>query len=309
MTDVNHSTAPFALVRPHGGELVERVLSGAEADALVERAPSLPSVLLGAAERLDLELVSGGGASPLRGFMGHTDYRHVLDEWRLASGHLLPLPITLAVQVERLGSLSPGTEVALRDAGGHLLGSLVVRDTFVRDLRNEARRVYGTDDARHPGARALLARPSGVVGGEVRRLRSPPGTLETAREVRMRLAGHGFYRVAAGFGAGVPEAAAAVEASVDALLAQALTGDFSIPPRLPVVVARLPLDVRHAGAREALLHTLVLRNFGASHVVLGAIRTDLRTADALVRHQSELGVVFLQGQGAPPRARLDGRAA
>ncbi|HVP67994.1 MAG TPA: hypothetical protein VMT17_12090 [Anaeromyxobacteraceae bacterium] len=309
MTDVNDAAAPNSLLRPHGGDLSERFASSIEADALVARAPSLPSVVVDPGERLDLELLASGGASPLRGFMGYADYRRVLDEWRLSNGLLMPLPLTLAVPIERLGMLCPGTEVALRAGDGSLLGALTVRDTFVRDLREEARLVYGTDDARHPGANALLARPAGAIGGEVVCLRPRGWLTETAREVRLRLAAHGFYRVGAGFGAGLPEAASALETSVDALLAQSLAGNVAIPPRLPVVVARLPLGARHAGAREAVFQCLVLRNFGVSHVVLGGVRTGLRTADALVRHRNELGLMFLQGTATAPLERLSIRAA
>ena len=290
---------PTSLIRPFGGSLVERVAAGTEADALREKAPDLPSVILDAGEVADLELLASGGASPLRGFMGHADYRRVLDERRMPNGLLFPLPLTAAVPVERLGTLSPGTEVALRDIGGGLRGTLRVDDTYVRDLRDEALRVYGTDDPGHAGVRALRSRPAGAIGGEVRIVRPSGSAFETAREVRMRLARDGFYRVGAGFGAGLPEAASAMDGTVDALLARSLAGDVAIPPKLPVVVARLPLHPRSAGPREALFQSLVLRNFGASHIVLGASRTDLRTADALVRYQVELGLSFIQ----PARTR------
>jgi sulfate adenylyltransferase len=242
--------------------------------------------------------------------MKQADYRRVLDEHRLANGLLFALPLTIAVPVERLSSLSPGTEVALRDVGGSLRGTLRVEDTFVRDLRDEALRVYGTDDLRHPGVRVLRSRPAGAIGGDVRIVRPTEGVFETAREVRMRLARDGFYRVGAGFGAGLPEAASALDGFVDALLAQSIAGDVAIPPRLPVVVARLPLYPRRAGPREALFQSLILRNFGASHIVLGVSRTDLRTADTLVRYQGELGLTFIQrGAVDVPASSFEGRAA
>jgi sulfate adenylyltransferase len=300
--------APSSLVPPHGGALVECIATGEEASALAGRAASLPSVALDPGEVLDLELVASGGASPVRGFLGHADYRAVLDGRRLANGRLFPLPLTVAVPVERLGTFPPGTEVALRSALGELRGLLTVRDTFVRDLREEARVVHGTDDRAHPAVRALLSRPSGALGGDVRVLRPVGRRFETAREVRLRLARDGHYRVAAGLGAGIVEAARAALPHVDALLVPVLLGEVDFAPPLPVVAASLPLPRRRAGAREALLQAIVLRNFGVSHLVLGAARTDLKTTDALLRHQAELGVGFIRGEGsrAPWRG---GRAA
>lgn len=299
---------PTSLVPPHGGALVSCVATGAESEAIAARAHALPAVALDPGEHLDLELVASGGASPVRGFLGHDDYRSVLDRRRLASGALFPLPLTVAVPVERLGTFPPGTEVALRSPLGALRGVLTVRDAFVRDLREEANVVFGTDDPAHPGVRALLARPAGALGGEVRVLRPSGRRFETAREVRLRLAANGHVRVAAGLGAGIVEAARAAEGHVDALLAPVLLGEVDLSPPLPVVGASLPLPRRRAGAREALLQAIVLRNFGASHLVLGATRTDLKTADALLRHQQDLGVVFLRGDGQA-KAWRGGRSA
>src|SRR6266702_517608 len=139
-----------SLIKAHGGTLVERILSPTEALALQERASQLETVTLDEDELLDLELLASGGASPLSGFMGQRDHRSVLDQQRLAGGALFP-------------------------------------DTFVRDVREEARLVHGTDDPAHPGAARLLARPAGALGGEVALIRPRDLRFETAREVRLRL--------------------------------------------------------------------------------------------------------------------------
>jgi hypothetical protein len=98
---------------------------------------------------------------------------------------------------------------------------------------------------------------------------------------------------------------------VDAILVPVKIGQTDVAAPVPVVPASLPLARRRAGAREALLQAIVLRNFGVSHLVLGATRTDLKTADALLRNQVELGVHFIRGDvvsrpswdGAPPHER------
>jgi sulfate adenylyltransferase len=199
-----------SLIKAHGGTLVERILTPTEALALQERASQLETVTLDGDELLDLELLASGGASPLSGFMGQRDHRSVLDRQRLAGGALFPVPIVLSVSVGRLGALAPGTLVALRDAGGALRGAMTVSDTFVRDVREEARLVHGTDDPAHPGAARLLARPAGALGGEVALIRPRDLRFETAREVRLRLAQHGFFRVAAGLGTKAPRNRSAV---------------------------------------------------------------------------------------------------
>ena len=58
------TVAETALVRPHGGALVNRIVNGSEAEALRSRAASLPRITLDAREQADLELIATGAASP-----------------------------------------------------------------------------------------------------------------------------------------------------------------------------------------------------------------------------------------------------
>ncbi len=181
------------LVAPHGGTLVDRIVPEQDAPALRDLAARLPSIALDARELADLELIATGAASPLRGFLGLADYQGVLEQLRLADGTVWPLPFTLAVPPERLPELAPGTEAALRDERGRLWGTIRVSETFVRDPRAEARAVYGTDDEKHPGVAYLLARPTGIVGGEVRLLPLPADLpfaerRLTPRQLRERIA-------------------------------------------------------------------------------------------------------------------------
>ena len=50
--------------------------------------------------------------------MGREDYERVCKEMRLADGTLWPIPITLDVSEELAKSLSPGSQLALRDEEG-----------------------------------------------------------------------------------------------------------------------------------------------------------------------------------------------
>jgi hypothetical protein len=140
-------------------------------------------------------------------------------------------------------------------------------------------------------------------------LPEPDSSLESAREVRLRLARQGLYRVAAGFGAGLPRLPTGAEAALDALLVRSLEDAATLDSRLPAVVARglPPLPFRPSG-RELLFHALALKNFGASHLVVPGSARDLACADALLRARLELGVTLLRapgptGAGAPSSRR------
>jgi sulfate adenylyltransferase len=285
-----------SLVKPHGGALVERVVSGETARAVAARADRFQSVEIDDDAIAALELLACGAAAPLRGFMTHAQYRSVLDRQRLPSGLLFPVPLVLPVKPARLGATPPGAAVALRDRAGRLLGTLAVTDTFVRDLREESLLVHGTADPAHPRASRLLRGPAGALGGEVTLLRPVDPSFETAREVRLRLAQHSFFRVAAGLGPGLPELAARSDAALDALLAASLVGAVGLDPRLPVVLARqAPVLPPQPGPRELVFHALVAKNLGASHLVVPDVRRALGSADALLRASVDLGVTLLRG--------------
>ena len=156
------------LVAPHGGALTERIVSPAEEPSLREIAAASPSLVLDARELADLELLAVGAASPLRGFLGAADYESVLARMRLADGTVWPLPLTLAVSDEDAARLERGSAVALRDGRGFLWAVLTVSEVHRRDPLAEARAVYRTEDAAHPGVAYLLSRPVNLVAGEVR---------------------------------------------------------------------------------------------------------------------------------------------
>ncbi len=59
---------------PHGGSLVDRIVSEEENAELASELPRLPALTLDTRELADLELIATGAASPLEGFMGSADY-------------------------------------------------------------------------------------------------------------------------------------------------------------------------------------------------------------------------------------------
>ncbi|HEY8231204.1 MAG TPA: sulfate adenylyltransferase [Vicinamibacteria bacterium] len=287
-----------SLVPPHGGVLVDRVVSAEDAYALRRIAGERPSLVLDARELADLELIATGAASPLTGFLGKNDYASVVEKLRLADGTVWPLPLTLAVPDEAKADVVPGAEVALEDPLGRLWGVIDVTEVFTRDPLQEARHVYGTDDPAHPGVAYLLARPRTLAGGPVRVLPLPEDLpfaehRLTPRALRAKIAERGWKRVA-GFQTRNPIHRAhehltklALEFA-DGLVVHPLVGetkgddvpaavrfqayealiDAYYPPERTLLAA-FPAAMRYAGPREALFHALVRKNYGITHLIVG----------------------------------------
>jgi ATP sulfurylase len=287
-----------ASIAPHGGRLVNRVLTAEAREEALARAAGLPRVRLDGRAASDLELLAVGALSPLEGFMGRADYRRVLDEMRLRSGLLWTLPITLAVGREAAARLSEGAEAALVAADGAVLGLMRVEEIYPYDPEEEARLVYGTADPAHPGVADLLGRGELLLGGPVALVNRPrldggeAHRLDPA-ETRALFAERGWRTVAA-FQTRNPVHRSheyiqkcALEL-VDGLLLHPLVGGTKrddVPadvrlrcyralvrhyfPEDRVVLAVFPGAMRYAGPREAAFHALVRKNYGCTHFIVG----------------------------------------
>jgi sulfate adenylyltransferase len=283
------------LVPPHGGVLVDRFVGPDRAASLSREAASLPKVTLDARELADLELLATGAASPLVGFLGSADYQRVLAEMRLASGVVWPLPLTLACDDP---AITPGVQAALHDGNGRLWGVIQVSEVFARDPLAEARAVYGTEDAAHPGVAYLLSRPKRLVAGEVQVLPLPADLpfaahRKTPRELRAEITRRGWKKVA-GFQTRNPIHRAhehltklALEVT-DGLVIHPLVGETkgddvpasvrfqayealiaSYYPAGRTLLAAFPAAMRYAGPREAIFHALVRKNYGITSLIVG----------------------------------------
>ncbi|HTN89420.1 MAG TPA: sulfate adenylyltransferase [Sorangium sp.] len=287
-----------ALVQPHGGELVDRIVRGEARQRLVERAAGMPRVTLDDRGASDLELIGNGAYSPLKGFMTPRDYLRVIRERRLESGAVWSVPITLAASAEAAGRLAPGAEVALESPDGRLVAVLELSDRWAPDKELEAREVYRTTDESHPGVAYLRASGDVYLGGEVWLVDRPvaPQFAQYPREpaaTRAIFEARGWRRVV-GFQTRNPVHRAheyitkcALEIT-DGLLLHPLIGKTKagdIPadvrmrcyeillekyyPEDRVVLGVYPAAMRYAGPREAIFHALVRKNYGCSHFIVG----------------------------------------
>ena len=93
------------LIAPHGGELVNRILEGAERETLLAKAKGLPTIELDGWGLSDVEMIAIGGFSPLKGFMTKKEYDGVVQQRRLVNGLVWTIPVTLAVDEEQAKGL------------------------------------------------------------------------------------------------------------------------------------------------------------------------------------------------------------
>ncbi|HEY6568338.1 MAG TPA: sulfate adenylyltransferase, partial [Actinomycetota bacterium] len=143
-------------IAPHGGTLVNLVAAPDAAAALVAEAANLPKLVVGERELSDLEMLAVGALSPLTGFQGEADYHAVLDSMHLSNGVPWAIPVVLSVNDDEAHQIGNAGSVALLPGEGEdAIAVLRVSGTFKRDKAKEAISVYRTDDAEHPGVKAV----------------------------------------------------------------------------------------------------------------------------------------------------------
>lgn len=288
-------TGPIA---PHGGRLINRLVTGAARDTLLDRARSLPKIQLDERAQSDIEMIAVGAFSPLCGFLGQADYRAVVDSMRLTSGIPWSIPISLQVSRAQADSLKEGGEVALVDAHNTLLAVLALAERYQPNRDDEVKKVYGTTETAHPGVAAVLGGGEVYLGGEIQVVNRPdtvafPAYHRDPAQTRALFQERG-WRTIVGFQTRNPIHRAheyitksALEI-VDGLMLHPLVGKTKgddIPadvrmrcyevlmeryyPRDRVLLSVYPAAMRYGGPREAIFHAIARKNYGCTHFIVG----------------------------------------
>ncbi|MEM9955107.1 MAG: sulfate adenylyltransferase [Chloroflexota bacterium] len=285
------------LIAPHGGTLINRIVPADKREAMLERANNAPKVELSTVSLSDVMLIAMGVVSPLKGFMGQADYESVVHEMHLSDGVPWTIPIALPVDTDTANSLDVGSDVALVDPEGNLVGLLELSDKYTYDKAVEAENVYRTTEEAHPGVARVYAQPDMYLGGDIWVFDLPkpefPNEFYTPAQSRAYFKEQGWTEIVA-FQTRNPIHRAheylqkvAMEI-VDGLMLHPLVGDTKkddVPadirmesyrvviehyyPKGRVLLNTFPAAMRYAGPREAVFHAICRKNYGCSHFIVG----------------------------------------
>ena len=217
-----------------------------------------------------------------------------------------------------------------------MLAALHVSEVWRPDVELEAREVFGTTDDTHPGVSYLMNRTNPVyVAGQLEGIQLPSHydyreLRLTPKEVREQFARAGWRKVVA-FQTRNPmhrahfeltlRAARDVEASllVHPVVGMTKPGDVdhytrvrcyrAIMPSYPhgtAMLSLLPLAMRMGGPREVLLHAIIRKNHGCTHLIVGRDHAGpgkgrdgepfygpYDAQESLRTHEAELGVTMV----------------
>jgi sulfate adenylyltransferase len=285
------------MIQPHGGKLIDRVLKGDVRLEALEKAKTLPSIKLDPESTSDVENIATGVFSPLEGFLGKDDFRHVVREMRLTCGLPWTIPVVLDAEPAAADALKVGQEVALLNPAGEPAAILHLEEKFGYDKAEMAERVFGTADPAHPGVAKVRRMADILLAGPLDLIQETPTPFErwklSPRETRLLFKEKG-WRTVVGFQTrntphiGHEYVQKSALTFVDGLFINPVIGKkkkgdyrdevilssyeelikhYYVPERTTMAI--LMMEMRYAGPREAIFHAIIRKNFGCTHIIIG----------------------------------------
>ncbi|MFO7791969.1 MAG: sulfate adenylyltransferase [Candidatus Saliniplasma sp.] len=281
--------------KPHGGTLVNRMLTGKKKDRLLEEAEEMKSLQLNSELRKDAMNISTGVYSPLDGFMVQEDFENVLEHSRLSSDIAWTLPIV--IDITKKEDYAVGEEVILKDENGDSFGLMEIEDIYEFDKKDMAEKIYGTDDLDHPGVKKTMEMNDYLVGGEIYQLKENSTPFEKYHlkpmETRILFKEKGWRTIVGFQTRNVPHlgheyvqktALTFVDGIfINPIIGKKKKGDYLDEVILDAydtlmdnyylkdraVMSILEAEMRYAGPKEAIFHAIMRKNFGCTHFIVG----------------------------------------
>lgn len=229
----------------------------------------------------------------------------MLEQGRLSDGTVWPVPLSFAPtgtrNKELIGSLNVGDEIALTDHQGEPVAILHVEDMFAYDRDHRAQKLFGTMDRNHPGVDSIYRRMGDTaLGGEITLLqradwgpfeklrREPKDTWKLFYEEKKFGSVAGFITGANPLHRGHEYIHRNALEEIDGLFLQPLVEMAkreyvrheyrmlayrsvldTYYPKDRTVLSPLRVTYIFAGPREAVLHALIMKNYGCTHALIG----------------------------------------
>jgi sulfate adenylyltransferase len=283
--------------RPHGGTLTNNFIDKSKIDR------DLFTLDVDTGLKKEIENISFGVFSPLKGFLNEQDFLNVVNIGRLANDLPWTIPIVFDTDDEVAKKAKDSTQVALRN-NGQIFGIMNVEDTYNYDKKASAKSVFQTDDPLHPGFQKFVAMKDNLIGGDVKVVADADADADnnnsfdgkfrlTPSESRKKIQDLGWKSTVAFQTRNVPHVAhemlqkAALNIYdglfINPLIGKKKKGDFkddvildsytvlidNYYPKSRIIFSTLHTEMKYAGPREAIHHAIMRQNFGCSHIIIG----------------------------------------
>ncbi|RMF91627.1 MAG: sulfate adenylyltransferase [Methanobacteriota archaeon] len=285
--------------------LRSRIVEGRDQEELKELEKGAPTIMIDEEAWITSEMIAVGALSPLHGFMTSEDYRSVLEEGRLSDGHPFPVVLSFAPAGKRnaetiKSQIKEGDTVLLINQQKEGVATLEVEEKWRYDKKERAQKIFGTTDEHHPGVRQVYQRMGDVsLAGHLTVYKRPDWgpfepfrkTPEESREaIRKQKARDvvAFWTGANPVHRGHEHIQRNLMEHYDMLMAvplvnmakkEQITPEYRVAcyevlfknyyPKHKVLLLPQKITYIFAGPREAVLHAIISRNYGATAIAFG----------------------------------------
>jgi sulfate adenylyltransferase len=283
--------------RPHGGRLIERLLSENEMKRVLSGEAEFRQLVRNEETLVDAANIGTGILSPVEGFFGQDELTSVLHDRRLPDDTPWTIPVLLDVSENESANLTEGDECLVTDPQNNITAFLRIEEKYKFNKKKIAEKVYGTTDTSHPGVARTLNLENVFLGGKIDLVKEKTSSFDRFKlspaETRILFREKG-WRTIVGFQTRNPphlghewiQRTALTFADgvfINPLIGRKKKGDFKDMPVLEsynrlikdfflrerAVLSILRTDMKYAGPREAIHHAIMRKNFGCTHFIIG----------------------------------------
>ena len=276
-------------IKPHGGKLVNRITQ--------KNTSGMYSFSVSEDLANDVENIADGILSPLEGFLLQEDFESVINKGRLANNLPWTVPIVLDVDKETAKKMKETGDVLLKTKQNEF-AILHVEEVYTFDKEKTSQAVYGTIDQNHPGVAKTFSMNEFLVGGKIDYVKRPAD--DPIRKYRMSpiqtrksFSDAGWKTIVAFQTRNPPHVAHEMLQKtsltthdgifVNPLIGKKKSGDFvddviiesyavlidHYYPKNRCTLATLHTEMKYAGPKEAIHHSIMRQNYGCTHIIIG----------------------------------------
>ncbi len=280
---------------PHGGRLV----SIEQVEQTPEKAKDMlegQKITVPYETRVTIFNIANSVFSPLCGFMNLADYENVLENMRLVDD--TPWTIPLLLHVPQDFRADPGDLISLVDDHSQPVATIECEQVYDISRKEFAMKVFGTEDEAHPGVAKIYSSTGHILAGKLQKVaKFSNNPFEDCtlvpKETRVLFNEKGWKDIIAFQTRNAPHIgheyvqktalSFADGLFINPVLGKKKSGDFTDQaivdsyrtltknyyPKNSVVLSVLHYEMQYAGPKEAIMHAIMRKNFGCTHIAIG----------------------------------------
>ena len=285
------------MIKPHGNKLIDKVLPESKRNQIESESKEMLHLKVNNEVIEDLYNIAHGVFSPLEGFMFEEDVQSIIKNDRMANDLPWTMPITFDVNEETAKKFSVGDDIALSNGDGRVIAVLHLEQIFEHNKKAIAENSFQTLDTAHPGVEKVLTSNDKLFAGKIDLVNTIIKDFEEftyyPKQTREIFKEKGWNKVVGFQTRNVPHLGheyvqKAALTLVDGLFINPIIGkkktnDFIDPVILGAynvlidnyyrrdrtMMGILRTRMRYGGPKEAIFHSIMRKNFGCSHFIVG----------------------------------------